>query len=61
MEQDEGSAERVHGKSSGYLCVKKTLEKVRQWYYWIHTRSELTDGANSVTPVQYAEVSGPKT
>jgi hypothetical protein len=39
----------LHGRSSEYICVNRTLEKARQWYYWIHMRSELTDGAQCDT------------
>jgi hypothetical protein len=50
----------LHGGPSGYLHVNKTLETFRQWYYWLHMRSELTNGAKSMTPVQYAKVSEPR-
>ena len=42
------------GTSGGHLGANKTMDKVRQCYYWLHLR-----GADSATPVPPAEVPGP--
>jgi hypothetical protein len=42
-----------HGGSSGQLSINKTLDTVRQWYFWLHAWS---CGANSVTSVQHTKV-----
>jgi hypothetical protein len=34
-------AELHRGRSGGHLGVNKTSDKVRQWYYWLHSRSDI--------------------
>jgi hypothetical protein len=40
------------GPSEGHLGVKKTLNKVRQRYYWSRQDAVLRDGADSATSMQ---------
>jgi hypothetical protein len=34
-------AELHGGPFRGHLGVKKILDKARQWYYWLHSRSNV--------------------
>jgi hypothetical protein len=32
----------LHGRPlGGQLGINKTLDKVRQWYYWLHSRNDI--------------------
>jgi hypothetical protein len=47
----------LHGGSSGgYLDVSKTLNKVRQRYYWLQTRGDFESVAYSVISTQHTKV-----
>jgi hypothetical protein len=51
----------LHGISlEGYLGIRKTLNKVRQWYYWLHMRSMGRGAADNVTSVHHAEAPEPR-
>lgn len=47
------------GVSGGHLGVKKTLEKLRQRFYWIHCREDVEDWCKKCTTC--ASVKGPQT
>lgn len=49
--------EYLHGGSSGgSLDIRKTLNKVRQRYYWLQARGHFETGADSVISAQHTEV-----
>jgi hypothetical protein len=56
----EVPGELHRGFSGGHLVVNSALDRVTQWYFWLHTRNNVQRRAHYEKPAQQVETPYPE-